>query len=102
MCSLFIYRSMKWDQAKKGSLQGELHLWHISLTSVRSNRTRDHLYFGCHSSGLGKVSSTASYGQDQDFSAEVPPWLMISSWKLFYGEVKTKAALVLTALIFVT
>lgn len=62
----------------------ELHLWHIGLTSVRSNRACDHLYFGCHSNGLGKASSTASHGQDQDSSAEVPPWLMISSWKLFY------------------
>lgn len=35
---------------------------------------------------VGKGSSTTSRGQDQDISAEVPPWLMISSWKLFYVE----------------
>lgn len=70
----------------KSLSQGELHLWHISLTAVRSNSTGDCLYFGCHCSGLGKASSTIFHGQDQDFCAEAPPWLMISSWKLFYIE----------------
>lgn len=87
---------------KKGLNQRELHLCHISLTAVRSNSSGDHLYFGCHCNGLGKACPTASHGQDQDFTAEAPPWLMISSWKLFYVEVKTKAVPVLTALSFVT
>lgn len=39
-----------------------------------------------HSSGLGKGSPTTSRGQDQDFSAEVPLWLVNSSWKPFYVE----------------
>lgn len=38
------------------SLQGDFHLWHISLTAVKSNSTGDHLYFWCHSNGLVKLA----------------------------------------------
>lgn len=46
---------------------------------IKTTWVINYLYCGCSLNGLGKASSTTSHEQDQDFPAELPPRLMISS-----------------------
>lgn len=69
--SLFIYHNMGWDQAKKAHFRDSLTFGMAIYRSwIKTTWVIHHLYCGCSSNGLGKVSSTTSYEQDQDFPAE--------------------------------